>query len=192
MSTHDRAKNIDPELPNHANHNAHHGIQGLAEPGLRPQVLSPHHVARPLPGAPLPDLGGETLPGSSPAYPVSILLEFLEDPPESREAGLSHAKHREPTSNLPEVGGPTAPHSVQYIHLLRNVPHQKVASLAGEEPQGVTQMARDIFYKWSSVPGPRGWGAETWGRDMVFKLSTSFWKKQTKCVTICGPKKSVI
>jgi len=63
------------------------------------------------------------------ALPVSIFLEFLEHLPETREAGLSHAKHGEATPHLPEVGGPTAPHSAQYIHLLSNIPHQEVASL---------------------------------------------------------------
>lgn len=102
----------------------------------------PYHVARALPEAPVPDLGGRILPGSSATYPVSVLLEFLENLPESREAGLSHAKHGEPTLHLPKVGGPTAPQSAQHIHLLSNIPHQEVASLAGGEPQGVTQMAQ--------------------------------------------------
>ena len=81
----------------------------------------------------MPDLGARPCLGSSHTYPVSILLEFLEDPPESGEGGLPHAEHGEPTPHLPEVGGPTALHGAQNIHLLNNIPHQEVATLAGGE-----------------------------------------------------------
>lgn len=102
------------------------------------------HVARPLQKS-LPQTWGATpCLGSSHAHPVSILLEFLEDPPESGEGGLPHAEHRKPTPHLPEVGGPTALHGAQHIHLLSNISHQEVASLAGEETRdgGSLKMAQ--------------------------------------------------
>lgn len=95
---------------------------------------------------------------------MSILLEFLEDPPESREAGLSHAKHGEPIPYLPEVGGPTALSSAQDIHLLSNIPHQEVASLAGEEPQGVTLMAQGHLLLVELCPRPQRTGSREKGQ----------------------------
>lgn len=69
--------------------------------------------------------------GQSPweAHLESVRLEFLQDPPEPQEAGLSHAKHREAAPHLPEVGSPTALQGAQYVHLLRDVTHQEIATL---------------------------------------------------------------
>lgn len=63
------------------------------------------------------------------AHLEPILLEFLQDPPEPQEAGLSHAKHWEATPHLPEVGSPTALQGAQYVHLLSDVTHQEIATL---------------------------------------------------------------
>lgn len=63
------------------------------------------------------------------AHLESVRLEFLQDPPEPQEAGLSHAKHREASPHLPEVGSPTALQGAQYVHLLGDVTHQEIATL---------------------------------------------------------------
>lgn len=98
------------------------------------------------------------------AYLVSVLLEFLEDLPETREAGLSHAKHGEPAPHLPEVGGPTAPQGAQQVHLLSNIPHQEVASLAVEEPEGDTEMTQGHLLQAGLCPRPQGVGIGEMGR----------------------------
>lgn len=69
--------------------------------------------------------------GQSPweAHLEPILLEFLQDPPEPQEAGLSHAKHREAALHLPEVGSPTALQGAQYVHLFGDITHQEIATL---------------------------------------------------------------
>lgn len=66
-----------------------------------------------------------------------ILLEFLQDPPEPQEAGLSHAKHREPTPNLSEVRSPTALQGTQQVHLLGDITHQKVATLTENHSKSI-------------------------------------------------------
>lgn len=114
---------------------------------------------------------------------MSIFLEFLEDLPESQEAGLSHAKHSEPAPYLPEVGGPTALHSTQHVHLLSNVPHQEVASLAGGEPQGVTQMTQGHLS--AGLPGPGRQGAGRWGGGHSPQVICRLTRKTEKQVTIC-------
>lgn len=63
------------------------------------------------------------------AHLESILLEFLQDPPEPQEAGLSHAKDREAAPHLPEVGSPTALQGAQYVHLFGDITHQEIATL---------------------------------------------------------------
>lgn len=96
------------------------------------------------PGSPFPQIwDARSCLKMDHAYLVSILLEFLEDLPETREAGLSHAKHGKPAPHLPEVGGPTASQGAQLVHLLSNIPYQEVASLAVEEQEGHTEMTQE-------------------------------------------------
>lgn len=122
---------------------------------------------------------------------MSVLLEFLEDLPEPREAGLSHTKDGEPAPHLPEVGGPTAPQSAQQVHLLSNIPHQEVASLAVEEPEGDTEMTQGHLLRAGLCPRPQEVGIGEMGRDTVLKLSAGSQKKQTRYVAICDPRKGV-
>lgn len=188
MSIWDNAINIHPEFPSHADHNDHHGIQGLAGPGSGHQLPSPPYgpvppeaLKLPLPETSLPRFGGlGPCLDSGHAYPVSILLKFLEDPPESQEAGLPHAEHRGPTPHLPEVGGPTALLSAQHVRLLGNIPHQEVASLVGREILGVTPMTQGHLYRRSSVPGPRRHGAGRWGRGHGAQVVCSLMEKADK------------
>jgi hypothetical protein len=70
------------------------------------------------------------------AHLESVRLEFLQDPPEPQEAGLSHAKHREASPHLPEVGSPTALQGAQYVHLLGDVTHQEIATLGERATAG--------------------------------------------------------
>lgn len=159
-------------MSNHADHKDRHGAQGLL--GLV-QVTSALPIMWPGPSK-ASEVGSpwSSFPqiwGASPclkmdhAYLVSVLLEFLEDLPEPREAGLSHAKHGEPAPRLPEVGGPTAPQGPQQVHLLCNIPHQEVASLAVEEPEGDTEMTQGHLLQAGLCPSPRRRGSGRRGED---------------------------
>lgn len=109
---------------------------------------------------------------------MSILLEFLEDLPKPREAGLSHAEHSEPALHLPEVGGPTALQGAQRVHLLSNIPHQEVAALAGESHRGHSDDAgtssTDKALSQAPEDGAQGDGVG----NMILRLSTDSWEKQ--------------
>lgn len=102
---------------------------------------------------------------------MSILLEFLEDLPKPREAGLSHAEHSEPALHLPEVGGPTALQGAQRVHLLSNIPHQEVAALAGESHRGHSDDAGTSFTDKALSQAPED-GAQGDGvGNMILRLS---------------------
>ena len=184
MSRQDNAINIYPEFPSHAEHNDHR-LSGpsrawpwspfTTSPIIRPGPSRASAVAPP--GKPIsPDLGTGSCLGNGHAYPVSILLEFLEDLPEPREAGLSHAEHSEPAPHLPEVGGPTALQGAQHVHLLGHIPHQEVAALAGESHRGHSDdagTATDKALSQAPEDGEQGAGVG----DMVLRLSTDSWEK---------------
>lgn len=84
-SPQDYAINVCPELPSHANHNDRHTFKAwqawsrppAALPSMWPGPCRASEVVPPR--SPFSQIWGA---GKWPAYPVSILLEFLEDPPE--------------------------------------------------------------------------------------------------------------